>query len=122
LFVAVIPSRPKRFNKLAGFMYFWGLTLSAVTSNILIISVGLSIDFAAHIGIDISPSHEMEEMKKITRLPNIYQYYALYSNGYFFRMSKCYLAKEPMIYENRKSLYCKSESKKIILEYILSEL
>lgn len=37
-------------------------------------------------------------------------------------LSKCYLAKEPMIYENRKSLYCKSESKKIILEYILSEL
>ena len=69
-------------------MYFWGLTLSAVTSNILIISVGLSIDFAAHIGIDISPSHEMEEMKKITRLPHIYKYYALYSNGYHFRTVK----------------------------------
>jgi hypothetical protein len=88
LFVTVIPSRPKRFNKLAGFMYFWGLTLSAVTSNILIISVGLSIDFAAHIGIDISPSHEMEEMKKITRLPHRNKYYALYSNGYYFRTVK----------------------------------
>lgn len=32
-----------------GFMHFLGLTLSAITCNILILSVGLSIDFAAHI-------------------------------------------------------------------------
>ncbi|GFR92001.1 patched domain-containing protein [Elysia marginata] len=34
----------------AGTMYYWGLTIDMVTSVILITSVGLSVDYSAHIG------------------------------------------------------------------------
>ncbi|RUS80143.1 hypothetical protein EGW08_012100 [Elysia chlorotica] len=36
--------------EVAGTMYFWGLTIDTVTSIILIVSVGLSVDYSAHIG------------------------------------------------------------------------
>ena len=32
-----------------GFMHFWGLTIDVVSSVILIISVGLCVDYSAHI-------------------------------------------------------------------------
>ena len=31
-------------------MHFWGLTIDTVTSVILILSVGLAVDYSAHIG------------------------------------------------------------------------
>ena len=31
-------------------MYFWGLTIDTVTSVMLILAIGLCIDYAAHIG------------------------------------------------------------------------
>ena len=33
-----------------GYMHFWGLTLDSVTIIMLIIALGLSVDYAAHIG------------------------------------------------------------------------
>ncbi|KAJ8305670.1 hypothetical protein KUTeg_016215 [Tegillarca granosa] len=33
-----------------GFMQFWGLTIDTVTSNLLILAIGLTVDFSAHIG------------------------------------------------------------------------
>ena len=32
-----------------GFMYFWGLTVDTTTSMLLIVCIGLSVDYAAHI-------------------------------------------------------------------------
>jgi predicted RND superfamily exporter protein len=32
-----------------GFMYFWGLTIDIVAATNIIISVGLCVDFAAHL-------------------------------------------------------------------------
>eukprot|EP00794_Sanderia_malayensis_P008208 gene8208-9088_t len=34
----------------AGFMHFWGLTIDTVTSVMLILAIGLCVDYAAHIG------------------------------------------------------------------------
>jgi len=36
--------------EVAGFMHFWGLTVDTVTSIILIIAIGLAVDYSAHIG------------------------------------------------------------------------
>jgi len=33
-----------------GFMHFWGLTIDTLTSILLILSIGLAIDYSAHIG------------------------------------------------------------------------
>ena len=33
----------------AGFMHWWGLTIDITSMNVLIISVGLCVDFCAHI-------------------------------------------------------------------------
>ena len=32
-----------------GYMHFWGLTIDVVTSIIVIISIGLCVDYSAHI-------------------------------------------------------------------------
>jgi Niemann-Pick C1 protein len=32
-----------------GFMHFWGLTIDVVSSIIVIISIGLCVDYSAHI-------------------------------------------------------------------------
>ena len=37
------------FVNILGFMYFWGITLSSVTMIHLIMSVGFSVDFSAHV-------------------------------------------------------------------------
>lgn len=34
----------------AGFMYFWGLTIDIASCIALVLAVGLCVDFAAHIG------------------------------------------------------------------------
>ena len=33
-----------------GMMHFWGLTIDTLTSILLILSMGLAIDYSAHIG------------------------------------------------------------------------
>lgn len=35
-------------TNVSGLMYFWGLTVDTVTATVLIICIGLSVDFAAH--------------------------------------------------------------------------
>jgi len=35
--------------EVAGFMHFWGLTVDVITCNTLVISIGLCVDFSAHI-------------------------------------------------------------------------
>merc|ERR1711915_186287 len=35
--------------EVAGFMHFWGLTVDVISCNTLVISVGLCVDFSAHI-------------------------------------------------------------------------
>ena len=35
--------------EVAGFMYFMGLTINVITCNSLVISIGLCVDFSAHI-------------------------------------------------------------------------
>lgn len=34
----------------AGSMHFWGLTIDTVTCIILIVAIGLAVDYSAHIG------------------------------------------------------------------------
>ena len=34
----------------AGMMHFWGLTVDTITSVLLILSTGLCVDYATHIG------------------------------------------------------------------------
>ena len=36
-------------TNVSGLMYFWGLTVDTVTATVLIICIGLSVDFAAHV-------------------------------------------------------------------------
>ncbi|KAJ8305668.1 hypothetical protein KUTeg_016213 [Tegillarca granosa] len=33
-----------------GFMHFWGLTIDTVTCILLILAIGLAVDYSAHIG------------------------------------------------------------------------
>jgi predicted RND superfamily exporter protein len=33
-----------------GLMYFWGLTIDTVSTVVIIIAVGLSVDYASHVG------------------------------------------------------------------------
>lgn len=33
-----------------GMMHFWGLTIDTLTSILLILSIGLAIDYSAHVG------------------------------------------------------------------------
>ena len=51
---------------LFGFMYFWGLTLSSITMIHIIMSVGFSVDFSAHIchGFMDSAHHDRNEGAK----------------------------------------------------------
>ena len=35
--------------EVAGFMHFWGLTVDVISCNTLVISIGLCVDFSAHI-------------------------------------------------------------------------
>ena len=35
--------------EVAGFMHFWGLTIDVISCNTLVISIGLCVDFSAHI-------------------------------------------------------------------------
>ena len=35
---------------IAGYMHFWGLTIDTVTTIQLILAIGLSVDYSAHIG------------------------------------------------------------------------
>ena len=33
-----------------GLMYFWGLTIDTVSTIVIIIAIGLSVDYASHVG------------------------------------------------------------------------
>ena len=35
--------------QVAGFMHFWDLTIDVISCNTLVISIGLCVDFSAHI-------------------------------------------------------------------------
>jgi len=35
---------------LAGYMHFWGLTIDTVTTIIMVLAIGLTVDYSAHIG------------------------------------------------------------------------
>lgn len=35
---------------MAGLMYFWDLTIDTVSVVVLVIAVGLSVDYASHVG------------------------------------------------------------------------
>jgi len=43
-----------------GFMYFWGLTVDTTTSMLLIVCIGLSVDYAAHIAHGFLEEEELE--------------------------------------------------------------
>jgi hypothetical protein len=48
----ILNGSKKRFSfqiDVGGFMYFWGLTIDIVAATNIIISVGLCVDFAAHL-------------------------------------------------------------------------
>ena len=52
--------------EVAGFMYFMGLTINVITCNSLVISIGLCVDFSAHIAHGfISRSGTRQDFKKI---------------------------------------------------------
>jgi len=36
--------------EVAGFMYFWGLTVDTITAILMIVAIGLAVDYSAHIG------------------------------------------------------------------------
>ena len=35
---------------LAGYMHFWGLTIDTVTTIIIVLAIGLTVDYSAHLG------------------------------------------------------------------------
>ena len=37
------------YTQVAGFMHFWDLTIDVISCNTLVISIGLCVDFSAHI-------------------------------------------------------------------------
>ena len=49
-----------------GMMYFWGLTIDTVTSVMLILAIGLCVDYAAHIGHSFMTSkHQTRNGKSV---------------------------------------------------------
>ena len=59
----------------AGFMHWWGITIEITSMNILIISVGLCVDFCAHImhGFLTHPGTRSQSPK--AHWPQLYLYY-----------------------------------------------
>ena len=50
-------------TNVSGLMYFWGLTVDTVTATVLIICIGLSVDFAAHV-VHLFMSTKPQEVSK----------------------------------------------------------
>jgi len=55
----------------AGFMHWWGLTIDITSMNVLIISVGLCVDFCAHIVHGFLTGHGTKEEKVLFMMENI---------------------------------------------------
>ena len=56
--LAVLLSVVFSVSNVCGYAYFMGLTIEIVTSIILILSCGLALDYAAHIGVAYVCSRE----------------------------------------------------------------
>lgn len=54
-----------------GFMHFWGLTIDVVTSIIVIISIGLCVDYSAHIAHAFLTSQGSRSQRSIMALQNV---------------------------------------------------
>ena len=44
-----------------GFTYFWGVTINAISAVLILLSIGLAVDFAAHIGHAFMTSNGSKE-------------------------------------------------------------
>merc|ERR1719195_1233282 len=55
----------------AGFMHWWDLTIDITSMNVLIISVGLCVDFCAHIVHGFLTGHGSKEEKVLYMMENI---------------------------------------------------
>ena len=55
----------------AGFMHWWGLTIDMSSMNVLIISVGLCVDFCAHIVHGFLTGHGTKDEKVLYVMENI---------------------------------------------------
>jgi len=57
--------------EVAGFMHFWGLTVDVITCNTLVISIGLCVDFSAHIAHYFLASHGDRNQRMIMTMTKI---------------------------------------------------
>ena len=61
----------KRFTlqiDIAGFMHFWGLTVDTVTTIIMVIAIGLTVDYSAHIAHGFMAAGRGDRNGKIFRI------------------------------------------------------
>ena len=59
--------------EVAGFMHFWGLTVDVISCNTLVISIGLCVDFSAHIAhgfLSVSGNRYKYLMTHIASIPH----------------------------------------------------
>jgi len=56
---------------LGGMCYFWGLTIDTVTTIILIIAIGLAIDYAAHIGHNFMTNTGTRKGKEVSLIHSL---------------------------------------------------
>ena len=53
---------------IAGYMHFWGLTVDTVTTINLILAIGLSVDYSAHIGHGFMASRKGNRVGKVSEI------------------------------------------------------
>merc|ERR1712013_367033 len=63
--------KPMSFLQVAGFMHFWGLTVDVITCNTLVISIGLCVDFSAHVAHYFLASHGDRNQRMIMTMTKI---------------------------------------------------
>ena len=63
---------------LAGYMHFWGLTIDTVTTIIIVLAIGLTVDYSAHLG------HAFMISKKGNRNGIFIFFYIVLCTGVFF--------------------------------------
>lgn len=59
-------------TEVAGFMYFLGLTIDVITCNSLVVSIGLCVDFSAHIAhgfISRAGTRDERVVQTMTKVP-----------------------------------------------------
>ena len=60
--------------QVAGFMHFWGLTVDVISCNTLVISIGLCVDFSAHIAhgfLSVCGNRDQRVVQTMTRLARL---------------------------------------------------